>query len=86
MWFTPLGSDVGRDNVADAASAPLTTEDPNLRPVTTIAPFNRRQIFAINYQPPAPITGTGGAISFDGGFKIHQFTSTGNQTLTFSKV
>jgi len=86
MWFTPLGSDVGRDNVADTASAPLSVEDPNLRLVTLIAPFNRRVIYALNFQPPAPIIGTGGSISVDGGFRIHQFTSTGSQTLTFTRI
>lgn len=86
MWFTPLGSDVGRDNVADLASAALTTEDPNLRPVSTIAPFNRIIVYPISFTPPAPITGTGGAITVDGAFRIHQFTSTGSQVLTFVKI
>lgn len=86
MWFRPLGSDIGRDNVADANTAALTSEDPNLRTVASIAPFTRLQIYALNFEPPQPIVGTGGAISVEGGFRIHQFTSVGSQTLTFSRV
>jgi hypothetical protein len=86
MWFTPLGTDTGLDTVAEVVSAALSSEDPNLRPVSTIARFNRVQIQALNFQPPVEITGTGGAIAFSDGFKIHSFTDVGNQTLTFNRI
>lgn len=86
MWFTPLGSDIGRDNVADTNTATLTSEDPNLRTIASIAPFTRVQINALNFAPPAIITGVGGAVSVEGGFRIHQFTNVGASTLTFSRV
>lgn len=88
MWFVPLGTQPGRDDVAELAASPLTMEMPNLEVITNIAPLNQRVLRLASDAAQAGagrfITASGGNVNFDSGYKIHQFTSVGSATLVFA--
>lgn len=86
MWLTPLGTSTADSTVADSNAAPLSSEDPIVTPVSTIAALARNPIRPLSYIPPTPtLSGEGGALNTGvAGFRIHSYTGTGSSTFTIA--